>query len=138
MSIVRAKQAVKRSRVLYACLGVSVLIGGLILRSRFAGLSGFAAKYGGDSLWALLVFCGLAFAFQRLSTLRVALIALAFAYCIEFSQIYHASWIDEIRSTRLGALVLGSTFNWPDLVAYAVGICVGAFTDGYTCKRDEE
>jgi hypothetical protein len=32
---------------------------------------------------------------------------------VEFSQLYHAPWIDTIRAARIGALVLGSTFNAP-------------------------
>ena len=37
----------------------------------------FAAKYGGDALWALLVFLGFGFLFRQLSTGRLALIALS-------------------------------------------------------------
>jgi hypothetical protein len=56
----------------------------------------------------------------------IALLALAFAWGEEFSQLYHAPWIDTIRATILGKLALGNTFNWPDLPAYAVGIALGA------------
>lgn len=54
--------------------------------------------------------------------MRLALLALGIAWAVEFSQIYHAPWIDAVRSTRLGRLALGFTFNWPDLLAYAAGI----------------
>lgn len=123
-----------RSRLFYTILGALVLAGGLLWRSRFLPLPTFAAKYGGDALWALLVFCGFAFILPRASTLRLALLALGFAWAIEFSQIYHAEWIDQIRSTRLGALILGSTFNWPDLLAYAVVISGGVLLDRFHCK----
>ena len=33
------------------------------------------------------------------------------------------------RSTRLGHLVLGASFNWPDLVAYVVGIALGVVAE---------
>ena len=55
----------------------------------------------------------------------VALLALTFAWGIEFSQIYHAPWIDDIRATTLGALLLGAGFLWSDLVCYAVGVAIG-------------
>ena len=129
MNIGATAHLVRRSRPLYTLLAALVIGSGLLWRSRFLQLPTFAAKYGGDLLWALLVFCGFAFVFRRASTLRLALLALGFAWAIEFSQIYHSEWIDHLRSTRIGALILGSTFNWPDLLAYAIGISVGALFD---------
>ncbi len=86
-------------------------------------------KYGGDSLWALLVFIGCGFVFVRASTLKIAWIALGIAWGIEFLQLYHAPWIDSIRTTLPGRLILGSTFNPPDLIAYAVGISAGVMVE---------
>ena len=40
---------------------------------------------------------------------------------VEESQLYHASWIDSIRGTTLGALVLGHGFLWSDLPATPPG-----------------
>jgi hypothetical protein len=57
------------------------------------------------------------------------LLALAFAWGVEFSQLYHAPWIDAVRATLPGRLVLGTTFNWPDLLAYALGVGLGALED---------
>ncbi len=41
------------------------------------------------------------------------------------SQLYHAEWIDSIRATTLGGLVLGYGFLWSDLVAYTIGVGIG-------------
>lgn len=73
-----------------------------------------------------MVFFGSGFLFPRASTLTIALLALTFSWSVEFSQLYRAPWIDAIRSTLPGRLVLGTTFNWPDLPAYALGICLVA------------
>lgn len=114
-----------RSRPLYL-LWMALAVGsGLLLRSRFVHLPKAIEKYGGDAIWALMVFFGLALIFHRASTLRVGLLALGFAWGVEFLQLYHAPWIDRIREMRIGHLVLGSTFNAPDLLAYAAGISVG-------------
>ena len=116
---------IRRNRATYALLVFAVMAAGLVWRSHWLPLTPFLSKYGGDALWALLVFYGFGFIFRSASTTRIALAALAFSWTIEFSQLYHAPWIDAIRATRPGALVLGFTFNPPDLPAYALGIALG-------------
>jgi hypothetical protein len=115
-----------RRRPIYFVATAAVIGAGLASR-RFPGLvPDFLAKYPGDSLWALMVFLGLGMLLTRISTRALATLALATCTAVEFSQLYSAPWIDELRSTTLGALALGSGFNWRDLVAYAVGIAIGA------------
>jgi hypothetical protein len=108
---------------------VAVIVAGLVWRSGLIPMPPWLSNNGGDALWALMVFVGFGFLLPRESTLLVALLALTFAWGIEFSQLYHAPWIDAIRATIPGKLVLGSTFAWPDLLAYAVGIALGAWAE---------
>jgi hypothetical protein len=72
-----------------------------------------------------MVFFGLGLLFPYLSTRATAALALIFSFLVETSQLYHSTWIGAIRSTRLGALVLGSVFNWPDFPAYTLGVMIG-------------
>jgi hypothetical protein len=118
-----------RNRILYAGLALAVVVVGLLWRSSFMPLPQWLSNNGGDALWALMVFLGFGFLMPRASTLMVALLALTFAWSIEFSQLYHAPWIDAVRATIPGKLVLGSTFNWPDLPSYALGVALGAWTE---------
>ena len=118
-----------RNRLLYSGLVLFVVAAGLLWRCGFIPLPPVLSKYGGDALWALMVFVGLGYLLPRASTWVVALLALTFSWGVEFSQLYHASWLDAIRATIPGRLVLGSTFNWPDLPAYAVGIAFGAWAE---------
>jgi Protein of unknown function (DUF2809) len=118
-----------RSRILYALLALAVVAAGLLWRSGLIPMPGWLSNNGGDALWALMVFLGFGFLLPRASTLIVALLALTFAWGIEFSQLYRAQWIDAIRATIPGKLVLGNTFNWPDLPAYALGIVLGAWVE---------
>ena len=120
---------VQRSRLIYALATALVIGTGLLWRSGLIPFPNFLAKYGGDSLWALVVFLCCGFVFRRSPTVRIALGAVCFAWSVEFLQLYHAPWIDVIRSTRLGRLVLGTSFNGPDLIAYVIGIALGAFTE---------
>lgn len=118
-----------RNRVLYAGLALAVVMCGLLWRSGLTPLPQWLSNNGGDTLWALMVFVGFGFLLPRASTGMIALTALAFSWGVEFSQLYHAPWIDAIRATLPGKLVLGNTFNWADLVAYALGIAAGAVVE---------
>ena len=42
------------------------------------------------------------------------------AFTIEISPLVRIDWLDTIRPTRLGTLLLGRGFLWSDLVAYTV------------------
>ena len=118
-----------RGRLTYGFLVLLVIAAGLLLRSSFLSVPPFLSKYGGDALWALMIFIGLGFVFLRAGTLTLALCALGISWAVEFSQIYHTPWLDAVRATLPGRLILGSTFNLPDLPAYAVGIAVGAVSE---------
>ncbi|MDB6124258.1 MAG: hypothetical protein JWQ71_3251, partial [Pedosphaera sp.] len=89
----------------------------------------------GDILWALMVFLGFGFLLPSLSTARAAALAALFSTIIEVSQLYHAPWIDTIRRTRLGGLVLGFDFLWSDLLCYAVGIVLGMLLESFLLRR---
>lgn len=115
-----------RNRFHYALFALAVVAAGLFWRSGIIPLPGCLSNNGGDALWALMVFLGFGFLLPRAPTARVALLSLAFAWGIEFLQLYQAPWINSIRGTIPGKLVLGNTFHWSDLLAYAAGIVMGA------------
>lgn len=69
-----------------------------------------------------------------------AALATAFACAAEVSQLYHAPWLDAVRATRPGGLVLGtppSTFAGADIAAYAVGIAVGIAADRCLIRKSD-
>ena len=119
-----------RSRVVYGMLMIAVLLLGLASRQFFGDIS-FIKTYVGDALWALMVFFGFAVLFNRWPTETIVLATLLFSFGIEISQLYHAPWIDNVRATRLGGLVLGFGFVWSDLLCYSVGIAVGVLAEKY-------
>jgi len=118
-----------RNRAVYSACAIGAVATGLLTRSSVVGLPRTFAKYSGDAVWALLVFFLLGILFTRKPSWRIALYAASFATAIEFLQLYHAPWIDHLRSLWIGRMVLGSTFNPPDLLAYAVGIVIGVMLD---------
>ncbi|MBH0346169.1 ribosomal maturation YjgA family protein [Bacillus pacificus] len=115
----------KRNRLLYATFTILVIILGLSSRKFAFALPTLLNDYLGDALWALMIFIGFGFLFPKIETKKLAFISLMFCYGIEVSQLYHAEWIDSIRATTLGGLVLGYGFLWSDLVAYTIGVGIG-------------
>jgi hypothetical protein len=125
----RLSQLRKRSPVLWFALIVMVVILGLGSRRFGPRLPGFVAAYAGDTLWAAAAFLGIGLLLPRASTWRVAVLAMAFSVIIEVGQLYHAPWIDSIRRTTVGGLLLGFDFVWSDLACYAAGVGLGIFIE---------
>ncbi|MBC7895034.1 MAG: DUF2809 domain-containing protein [Cytophagaceae bacterium] len=118
-----------RSRLhaaLLACLTIAL---GLASRRFGESLPSFIARYAGDALWATLVYWCLAFMRPRATARSLALGSLTIAFAVEVTQLYHAPWIDAVRATRLGALVLGHGFLWSDLACYGVGVLLAVVID---------
>lgn len=61
--------------------------------------------------------------------------ALGCCFALELSQLWHPEWLDAVRATPFGALVLGRGFIWSDLVAYAVGVGTVAAGEGLLRRR---
>ena len=119
----------RRNRLAYFLICCALVGFGLATRRWAELLPRFVATYGGDTLWATMVFCGLGFLFPCWRTRRLFICSLLFCCAIETSQLYHAPWIDAIRDTRLGGLILGYGFLWSDMLCYTVGVCLGGLLD---------
>ncbi len=109
-------------------IGLIALVCAVGIGSRRYGrvLPGFIAAYAGDTLWALAEFLGFGLVLRRASTATIAVLALALSVAVEFSQLYQAPWINAVRETTLGGLVLGFGFLWSDLACYVAGVGLGA------------
>lgn len=114
-----------RNRLVYAVLIVITIALGLGSRKMSYIFPEFLNVYIGDTLWALMVFIGLGFIFKSFKNRSIACLSFIFCYSIELSQLYQAEWINHIRATTLGGLILGYGFLGSDLLAYAVGIGLG-------------
>jgi hypothetical protein len=113
-----------RSRIVVGLLACVTIALGLASRRYADQLPGIIARFAGDTLWATLVFWCLAFVRPRAPARSLALAALGIAFAVELSQLYKAPWIDAVRATRLGALVLGQGFLWSDLACYIAGVAL--------------
>ena len=100
---------------------VVTIAAGLGLRAVTAGSVG---KYGGDALYTVLLLALVFLVAPRVTPLTAAASALALSWGIEFLQLSEVS-AELSRRSAVARLVLGSTFNPPDLFWYAVGAAAG-------------
>jgi hypothetical protein len=118
-----------RTRITFFLCAVAVTVVGLASRRYQAVLPEFVGEYAGDTLWALMLFLLVSTLLAGRIVMSRVTISLVLAFLVEISQLYHAPWIDSIRNTTLGGLVLGFGFLWTDLVCYTVGILIGALAE---------
>lgn len=114
-----------RNRAVYGILIVIVIILGLASRKFGGYLPEFVKNYSGDVLWALMVYFLVAVMLYKESIMKVFIISIIFSFGVEISQLYQADWINSIRHTLLGGLILGYGFLWSDLICYVIGITIG-------------
>jgi hypothetical protein len=114
-----------RSRWRYAAAIAATIAVGLASRAYATHLPWWLAKNAGDALYATMVFWGFGLVAPRAKTRAVALAAAAFCFAIELTQLYRAPWIDTVRATTPGRLVLGQGFHAFDLVCYVIGVGLG-------------
>jgi glycopeptide antibiotics resistance protein len=119
----------KPNRLFYLLMIFIVICLGLLSRKMSNYIPDIIDLFLGDSLWALMVYLFIRMVFKNLSTNKVVLTGILFCFIIEFSQLYHDDWIDMIRKTTLGGLILGYGFLWSDLAAYLLGIGFGSIID---------
>jgi hypothetical protein len=117
--------------IVLALLCLSIIAAGLALRGfgLGLGLSAFTVKYGGSILWGAMVFFLVAIVASRSTRRSVVMIAAVIAVGVELFRLVHTPWLDSFRLTMAGALLLGRIFSPWDILAYAVGIALGALLD---------
>lgn len=96
------------------------------------------ARYGGDTIWAGEFLFFLRILFLRTKLFKLAVFNYLFGVIVEVSQLWYTSWLDAIRHTLIGRLMLGVGFLWSDLLCYAVGTLlacsIAILIDKYTRK----
>ncbi|WP_206603262.1 DUF2809 domain-containing protein [Leptolyngbya ohadii] len=127
-----------RYRIRVMGIASIVILLGLLSRSPLLPPTSFLGQYSGDILWAMLVYLLVRWLLPQQSILRSAMYAGLFALAIEVSQLYHAPWIDAIRHTQLGGLILGFGFLRSDLICYAVGISMGVYLERVLLQKQSQ
>ena len=80
----------------------------------------FVRPFFGDVLVVIWMYTFLA-AFLSIRPFVLSLFVLAFAYCVEIGQYFRLVDVLGLQSNRIASIVIGSTFDWLDLLAYTLG-----------------
>ncbi|MFJ3701376.1 MULTISPECIES: DUF2809 domain-containing protein [Streptomyces] len=107
-AVVRAAAAAAALLTVAAGLGVRSVAGGDV------------AKYAGDAFYTVLIHALVVLLVPRVRPPTAAAVALAFSWAVELAQLTGVP-AELSRQSAVARLVLGSTFNAPDLFWYAVG-----------------
>jgi len=126
----------KPGRLLYL-IATGLLIGaGLLSRSPGLGLLPIVAKYAGSVIWGGMVYFAWAVVRPEQRRHRRTVIAAVIAVTVEFSQLLHTEWLDAVRRTTIGVLLIGRFFSWWDIAAYLIGITVAVMFDWMIVRSD--
>ncbi|MEW9701504.1 DUF2809 domain-containing protein [Paenibacillus sp. SI8] len=111
-----------RIRVYYLVAVLTAIGLGISSRSFSDYLPLLVSKHFGDALWASMVYFGVRGVWPAKKPAFAVCFSFIFCFGIECSQLYQAAWINYIRNTLVGSLILGKGFLFADLLRYSAGI----------------
>ncbi|MBR9846583.1 MAG: DUF2809 domain-containing protein [Algicola sp.] len=81
---------------------------------------GFIRHTFGDVLVVILIYCSIR-SFIEANPIYIAIGVLAFAFTVEFLQLFNLLDYFQLRQNKMANIILGSTFHVSDLIAYTIG-----------------
>lgn len=84
--------------------------------------------YVGDFLVVILIYCFIK-AFLNVSVEKTALFTLLFSYAIEILQYYQFVYRIGLGGSKIARIVIGTSFEWVDLIAYTLGVAFILFVE---------
>ena len=95
---------------------------------------GFVRHTLGDVLATALVYAGIR-TISPVRALHVAAFAFVFSAAVEIAQALNLIGVLGLERSGLARLVLGTTFSWGDMAAYAAGACGAFYIDRHLTRN---
>ena len=83
----------------------------------------FVRPYVGDFLVVILIYCFCRM-FRPFPVIKLAVSVLLFAYSIETLQYFKLLNLLHLQDNKPATIILGSSFEWSDMLAYTLGIAL--------------
>jgi hypothetical protein len=113
---------------------LTVLIFGIeILIAKYAH-DQIIRPYVGDFLVVMLIYCFIK-SFLDSPVFITALSVLIFSYVVETLQYFHIVTRLGLQNSRIAKTIMGTSFEWTDLVAYTIGIAVVIYLEKTIANR---
>ncbi|MEO6733513.1 MAG: DUF2809 domain-containing protein [Ferruginibacter sp.] len=93
--------------------------------------------YIGDLLVVILIYCFVK-AFITTSVMLTAISVLLFSYAVEISQYFHVVNMLGLQHSKIAAIIMGTSFEWIDLVAYTIGIAFVLFAEKIISSKNRK
>ncbi|GKU78090.1 DUF2809 domain-containing protein [Paenibacillus sp. L3-i20] len=126
---------ITRARIFYVVAIIIMIVAGLCTRLWADNLPQFVAMHFGDALWAGMIYFGMRVIGISKKLGWAMMASTLFCLVIELSQLYQGEWINSVRDTVIGGLVLGHGFLMVDLVRYGAGILMVYLIDRYLLQH---
>lgn len=84
--------------------------------------------YIGDLLVVILIYCFVK-SFLNISVWAAAISVLIFSYLVEILQYFEVVKLLGLDHSHSARVIIGTTFNWIDILAYTLGILVVLFVE---------
>ncbi|WP_405154915.1 DUF2809 domain-containing protein [Paenibacillus sp. FSL K6-0108] len=125
----------RKERLIYFFAVILTMAAGLASRHFGELLPDFVHEHFGDALWAAMIYFGVRMICIHRSREWAMMVSLIFSWAVECSQLIQTPWLNEVRSTVLGALILGRGFLVMDLLRYVAGILFVYGMDRYFLRN---
>lgn len=122
-------------RIVYSVATFATIATGLFVRLKKAWFPDIINLYLGDILYAFMMYYIVSCIVVNKDYKARAVVALLICFTIEVSQLYQAEWINAVRQTIPGKLILGSGFLWSDLLAYSIGVSSALIFDKFVVSK---
>ena len=103
----------------YFLLALSLLLIEILIASFVH--DAFIRPYVGDFLVVILIYCFIK-SFLNTPVVATAVFVLLFACAIETAQYFDLAGLLGLQHSRIAKVILGSSFEWKDVLAYTCGI----------------
>ena len=110
-----------------------LLFGNEILIAKFAH-DQIIRPHVGDLLVVILIYCFVK-SFLDTPYIKTALAVLLFSYTVEALQYFHVVNRMGLEDSNLAKIIIGTYFEWIDLVAYTLGIAIVIYLESVSTKK---